>query len=157
MKETENTKHQKLKLDITKTGAEPTLLVERIRKAKRVYLIGNGGSAANSIHICNDLLACGIRAYTLDAATLTASANDYGYHTVFARWIKTVGEKGDLLVALSGSGTSRNITLAIREAKKRGLDTVLVTDYLRTRDMQQSEEDQLWLGHELMRALRDRS
>ena len=131
-----------------------TLLLEKIKRANRVFLIGNGGSYANASHIANDLLACGIRAFTLDPAALTASANDYGYESVFSLWIKRVGEKGDLLIALSGSGTSRNIRLAIREAKKRGIDTFLVTDYLRTRDMQQSEEDQLVLGHELMRALR---
>ena len=125
-----------------------------IRNAKRVYLIGNGGSYSNSVHLCNDLLACGIKAYTLDPATLTASANDYGYETVFSRWITTVGERGDLLIALSGSGKSPNILKAIRTAKRKGMKTLLVTDYLRTLDMQQSEEFQLVWGHEMMRKLR---
>ena len=133
---------------------ENTSLLKKIKKAKRVYLIGNGGSHANAAHICNDLLSCGIKAYTLDAATLTAFANDLGYESVFATWLQKVGEKGDLLIALSGSGTSPNILDAIYAAKAIGMDTHLVTDYLRTRDMQQSEEDQLVLGHELMRALR---
>jgi len=61
-----------------------TLLRERIRKAKRVYIIGNGGSYANAQHIANDLIGCGIKAYTLDAASLTASANDFGFENVFA-------------------------------------------------------------------------
>ena len=126
-----------------------------MRRAKRVYLIGNGGSYANAAHIANDLLACGIRAYTLDAATLTAIGNDFGYENIFAKWLQTVGESADLLLALSGSGTSRNITLAMDAAKERGMDTYLVTDYLRNRDMQQSEEDQLAIGHELMRILRE--
>lgn len=129
-------------------------LLEKIKRAKRVYVIGNGGSYANASHVANDLLACGVRAHTLDPAALTATANDFGYESAFARWIETVGEPGDLLIALSGSGTSKNIALAIYAAKKCGLDTFLVTDYLRTRDMQQSEEDQIVLGHELMRALR---
>ena len=81
-------------------------LVERIRKAKKVLIIGNGGSYANAIHIANDLLSVGIPAFTLDPATLTASANDYGYETVFERWINVVGSKKDLLIALSGSGKS---------------------------------------------------
>src|SRR5260221_698204 len=98
-------------------------LASAIRQAKRIYLIGNGGSFANAAHIANDLLACGIRAYTLDAATLTASANDFGYETVFERWIATVGEAGDLLIALSGSGRSLNILNALRTAKKRGMAT----------------------------------
>ena len=125
-----------------------------IRNAKHVYLIGNGGSYANAVHICNDLLACGIKAYTLDPATLTASANDHSYETVFSRWIATVGERGDLLIALSGSGKSPNILKAIRTAKRKGMKTLLITDYLRTLDMQQSEEYQLLWGHEMMRQLR---
>ena len=131
-----------------------TLLLEKIKNAKRVFLIGNGGSYANAMHICNDLLACGISAFTLDPATMAASANDYGWVHVFSRWIRVVGERGDLLIALSGSGKSTNILAAIREAEDIGMDFHLVTDYLRTRDMQQSEEDQIVLGHELMRALR---
>lgn len=129
-------------------------LARRIRAAKRVYLIGNGGSYANACHIANDLLACGIKAYTLDCSTLTASANDFGYESVFARWLKTVGEPGDLLIALSGSGKSANILSAILAASAIGMDVELVTDYLRTRDMQQSEEDQIVLGHKLMKELR---
>lgn len=125
-----------------------------VRRAKRVYLIGNGGSYANAMHIANDLIACGVKAYTLDPATLTASANDHGYASVFERWISTVGEPGDLLIALSGSGKSANIMAALWRAQSLGMETHLVTDYLRTRDMQQSEEDQLRLGHELMRELR---
>ena len=82
-------------------------LAEAVRNARRVYLIGNGGSYANAVHVANDLLSVGVRAYTLDPASLTASANDFGYETVFSRWISVVGEKGDLLVALSGSGNRR--------------------------------------------------
>ena len=129
-------------------------LADAIRKARRVYLIGNGGSYANAVHVCNDLLACGVKAYTLDPATLTASANDYGYENVFARWISTVGEEGDLLIALSGSGTSANILNAIRVADEIGMAYMLVTDYLRTMDMQRSEERQLEIGHEVMRCLK---
>lgn len=129
-------------------------LIEAVRKAKRVYIIGNGGSYANAAHICNDLLACGVRAYTLDPASLTASANDCGYETVFARWVDVVGEPGDLLLALSGSGKSANILNGIAAARSKGMEAILLSDYLKTRDMQQSEEDQIFLGHEVMRALR---
>lgn len=129
-------------------------LAEAVKKAGRVYIIGNGGSYANASHIANDLLSVGVKAYTLDSATLTAFANDYGYETVFARWIKVVGEPGDLLIALSGSGKSPNILNAIDSAKSCGMGTWLITDYLRSRDMQESEEDQLVAGHEAMRCLR---
>jgi D-sedoheptulose 7-phosphate isomerase len=130
-------------------------LAEKIRRAKHVFLIGNGGSHANAEHVANDLIACGIKAFTCNAATLTASANDYGYVQSFARWLRTVATKEDLLIAFSGSGRSPNIVEALLAANEMGMETHLVTDYLRTRDMQQSEEDQLVLGHELMRLLKD--
>ena len=129
-------------------------LLELVRASKRVYIIGNGGSYANATHIANDLLASGIRAYTLDAATLTAFANDHGYASVFARWLEVLGEEGDLVIALSGSGTSKNILHAIIAAERIGMAVHLQTNYLRGRDMQESEEDQVRLGHDLMRALR---
>ena len=134
---------------------ENTSLLDKIKRASRVYIVGNGGSYANALHIANDLLACGIKAYTHDPATLTASANDYGYEQVFARWVRIVGQPGDLLIALSGSGTSPNIIRALEAATDCGMDTHLVTHYLEGRDMQESEEDQIALGHNIMRALRD--
>ena len=129
-------------------------LAERVRAAKRVYLIGNGGSYSNAIHICNDLLACGIKAFTLDPATLTAAANDYGWYQGFVRWIKTVGEKGDLLIALSGSGKSPNILMACEAAEEIGMDVHREFGAEQGFDMQSAEEHQLWLGHELMRKLK---
>jgi D-sedoheptulose 7-phosphate isomerase len=131
-------------------------LLEAVKKANRVYIIGNGGSYANAIHICNDLLSSGIKAHTLDPAFLTATANDLSYDQVFARWIRIVGEPGDLLIALSGSGTSKNIMRALHEAKKMEMETVLVTDYLKSMDMQHSEEEQLRVGHQIMKELRGR-
>ena len=99
------------------------------------------------------LLVTGVTTDICGASTVS-SANDYGYETVFSRWIATVGERGDLLIALSGSGKSPNILKAIRTAKRKGMKTCLITDYLRTLDMQQSEEYQLVWGHEMMRQLR---
>jgi len=129
-------------------------LISLVKAARRVYLIGNGGSYANAIHVCNDLLGCGIKAYVLDPSTLTAFANDHGYANVYSLWLKTVGEEGDLLIALSGSGRSPNILAAMNEAKRIGMQAYLVTDYLRTLDMQASEEAQIKLGHDIMRSLK---
>jgi D-sedoheptulose 7-phosphate isomerase len=129
-------------------------LSDAVRKAKRVYLIGNGGSYANAVHIANDLLSVGVKAYTLDPATLTAFGNDHGYETVFARWLRVVGEPGDLLIALSGSGKSANIVNAIAVAKAVGMEALLVTNYLKEKDMQGSEEEQIQLGHRVMKEIR---
>jgi D-sedoheptulose 7-phosphate isomerase len=129
-------------------------LVERVRKAKRVYIIGNGGSYANAVHICNDLLSCGVRAFTLDPATLTATANDHGYEFVFSKWLLAVADEGDLLIALSGSGKSANITNAITAAHMIGMDVHKEFGALKGLDMQASEEKQVELGHDIMRTLK---
>jgi len=129
-------------------------LVERVRVAKHVFIIGNGGSWANSLHIQNDLLACGIKAYTLDPSTLTATANDHGYEHVFSKWLLVVGKPGDLLIALSGSGKSKNILNAVEAAKLIGMDIERVFGAEQGLDMQASEEAQIKLGHDLMRELK---
>lgn len=124
-------------------------LIEAVRAAKRVYIIGNGGSYANAMHMCNDLLARNVRAYTLDPATLIANANDHGFHNSFARWISTVGEAGDLLIALSGSGKSLNILLAVEAAERIGMHVHRIFGAERGESMQEAEEAQLRIGHEL--------
>jgi D-sedoheptulose 7-phosphate isomerase len=130
-------------------------LADAVRKAKRVYIVGNGGSFANAAHICNDLLSVGVRAFTLDSATLTAWANDYGYEQVFSRWIKTVGEPGDLLVALSGSGQSDNILNACAVAHVVGMDIFRIFGNERGEQMQLAEERQIVLGHNAMVELKE--
>ena len=129
-------------------------LLDAVRAAKRVYIIGNGGSYANAIHIANDLISVGVRAFTVDPATLTAAANDYGWYQGFVRWIKTVGEPGDLLIALSGSGKSPNILAACELAESMGLAVHREFGAAHGLDMQAAEEAQIHLGHELMRCLR---
>ena len=131
-------------------------LSSRIRAAGKVLIIGNGGSYANAIHIANDLISVGIKAFTVDPATLTAAANDYGWYQGFLRWIKTVGVRGDLLIALSGSGKSPNILMACEEAERIGMDVHREFGAEQGFDMQASEERQIWLGHEVMRELRER-
>lgn len=144
-------------------------LAEAVKRAKRVYVIGNGGSYANAVHIVNDLLSAGIKAYTLDPASLTASANDFGYETVFSRWLKVVGEEGDLLIALSGSGKSRNIIEALEAAKNVGMKSWAITGAYHDgfpcstlsdhctqygKDMQDAEQRQIQLGHHVLSILR---
>ena len=146
-------------------------LVEAIKKARRVYLIGNGGSAANAIHIANDLvLSCGVKAHALtaDVAILTAIGNDNGYEYVFSRQLEVYGEPGDLLIALSGSGNSPNIIKALLAASKIGMDTYsVVGDFCKSAapslsvncistgtSMQDAEDLQLRVGHAAMRGLK---
>lgn len=115
----------------------------------RVYIIGNGGSFANAQHIANDFLSVGMPAFTIDPATLTAFANDHGYENAFAIWIGIVGQAGDKLIALSGSGKSPNILNAIGRAEAIGM---VVEKWFGRGDMQVAEEEQIKMGHEIMKA-----
>lgn len=132
-------------------------LAARIRKAGKVLLIGNGGSYANSVHIANDLISCGIPAYTMDIATFSALSNDFGHFTAFSKWISVCGKKGDLLIALSGSGKSKNILNACEAAERIGMDVHREFGAAQGYDMQRAEEQQIWLGHELLRCLRQKN
>lgn len=135
-------------------------LIEAIAEAKqvgrRVYLCGNGGSAANALHIANDLFSAGVRAHALtaDVSTFTAVANDFGYYKVFSRQLEVFAEADDVLICLSGSGRSPNIQFAMETGEKFGMRCFLVSDYLTKSTMQQSEEYQVALGHRLMKAIR---
>lgn len=128
-------------------------LVEAINTSKRVYIVGNGGSYANAMHICNDLLSCGIRSYTLDPASLSAWANDYAWETAYARWLSVVGEAGDLLIAMSGSGKSQNILLAIQAAELIGMKVHRIFGNERGENMQEAEESQINIGHHVRQCL----
>lgn len=146
-------------------------LLEAIRKASRVYICGNGGSAANSNHLANDLISVGVRAYSLtaDVATLTALANDFSYAEVFSRQLKVLAEPGDLLICLSGSGNSENILIACMTCTNIGVLTcgifgafnniqlqIATNIIIREGDnMQAAEEAQLVIGHKLMWALKE--
>ena len=129
-------------------------LIDLVRSSKRVFLVGNGGSAANACHLCNDLESCGIRAYVMNEATKSAWENDYEHEVVFVKWIVLHGEPGDLLIALSGSGKSPNILKACEEAERRGMTVHRIFGAELGQDMQTAENHQLVVGHELMRGLR---
>jgi D-sedoheptulose 7-phosphate isomerase len=130
-------------------------LLEAVKKAKRVYIVGNGGSYANAIHMQNDLESSGIRAHTLNPASYSATSNDQGHAFVFSKWVILHGEPGDLLIAMSGSGESVNILNAIYAAEILGMDVYRIFGNERNENMQEAEEAQINLGHEVMRALRE--
>ncbi len=129
-------------------------LVAQIRQAPRVYVVGNGGSYANAWHVVNDLVAAGVRAYTIDPATLSCLANDYGWEQALAKWVAVIGSPGDLLIAMSGSGTSPNVLKAVAVAEQRGLAVWREYGAARGLSMEAAEERQVWLGHELKRRLK---
>ncbi len=104
-------------------------LVTAFRQGNRLFIAGNGGSAADATHIAAEFLSrCHFDRAPLPAialaanpAALTAFANDYGVETLFARQITALGHSGDVLLALSTSGNSPNILRAIEAARDAGL------------------------------------
>jgi D-sedoheptulose 7-phosphate isomerase len=109
-----------------------TVIISALRSGHKILLIGNGGSAADAQHIAAEIVgrykqdrpAWAAIALTTDTSALTAIANDYGFEAVFARQVEGLGQRGDVLLALSTSGRSPNILAALRSARERGLVTV---------------------------------
>ena len=111
-----------------------TLIAEAFRTGHRLYACGNGGSACDAMHLVEELVARykrerpGLPAHhLLDSATLTCWSNDYEFATAFQRQVETMVQPGDILVALSTSGNSPNVLLAIDAANERGALTIGLT------------------------------
>ncbi len=107
-------------------------MVEVFKRGNKILLCGNGGSAADAQHIAAEFVGRFKRerkslpaiALTTDTSVLTALANDYSYDLVFARQVEGLGQKDDLLIAISTSGTSKNVIAAARKAKEMGITVV---------------------------------
>lgn len=147
-------------------------------QGRRVYICGNGGSAANALHFANDLVSgvvpsggAGLKAHALSAntAVLTCLANDVGYENIFACELENIAQSGDVLIVFSGSGNSANILQAIRRAKQMGLHTFAVLGYsggqakqlvdtpihFSVNDMQIAEDCQQVVVHMVIRWLKE--
>ena len=155
-------------------------LLQAWLEGRNVYVCGNGGSAANAIHIANDLhygIGCcgpgakqpGLRIEALPANTgvITCLANDTGYENIFSHQLEVKGRKKDVLIVLSGSGNSPNIIKALQTARIVGLKSfaILAFDggkckdladtaiHFNINDMQIAEDTQLVVGHLCMQWL----
>jgi len=117
---------------ISITEEASNLLIKTLQSGHKVLLCGNGGSAADAQHIAAELTGryksergglAGI-ALTTDTSALTAIANDYGYEFIFSRQVEALANSGDLLIGISTSGNSKNISLALSKAKDLGCHTI---------------------------------
>ncbi|HTU87604.1 MAG TPA: SIS domain-containing protein [Solirubrobacteraceae bacterium] len=97
----------------------------------KLLALGNGGSATDAMDVVADLRAGGRAAIDLteDPGILTAIANDIGVEAIFSRQVIAYGVAGDVLLALSTSGNSRNVIEALTEARRRGLATIALVGY----------------------------
>lgn len=127
-------------LDVSEIEKLIELLLEAYVNDKFVFVIGNGGSAANASHFAQDL-AKGTRSrqdqpkrikalsLTDNLPFITAQGNDEGYDSIFEQQLRTFASAGDLLLAISGSGNSPNIINAIQWANNEGLTTIGITGF----------------------------
>lgn len=116
------------------------LLIEAYKNDKFIFVIGNGGSAANASHLAQDL-AKGTKinpeqtkrlkalSLTDNLPFITAQGNDEGYDSIFEQQLRTFASEGDLLIAISGSGNSPNIIKAVKWANNNGLKTIGITGF----------------------------
>ncbi|CAM3938961.1 SIS domain-containing protein [Pseudoalteromonas byunsanensis] len=162
-------------LDGNKIRAFVDTLLLMKKRGGTLYLCGNGGSAANAIHLANDFTfginpqgdALKVEALAANSSVLTCLGNDIGYDNIFAHQLKVKANHNDVLLVLSGSGNSGNILQAIEQAKSSGMSTVGILGFdggkakpmleqvfhFDIQDMQISEDTQVVVGHILMKAL----
>ena len=103
-----------------------------LKNNKKLLACGNGGSAADAQHIVAELVvkysierkALPALALLQDPSTVTAASNDFGYEHVFERQVEAHGREGDVLLAISTSGRSLNVNLAVKKAKEQGLKII---------------------------------
>lgn len=126
------------RLDVAQINAALNLLEETRQRKGRIYICGNGGSAATASHFQNDFnkgvseyIEAPFRFHCLNdnVATLMAIANDIGYEEVFRFQLRGVMEPGDILVAISGSGNSKNVLNAVEYARGLECQVIGLTGY----------------------------
>lgn len=108
------------------------VVFQALMAGNKLLICGNGGSAADSAHIATEFV-CRFKddrrgypalALGVDGGLLTAISNDYAFQNIFARQVQALGKPGDVLIAISSSGKSRNILEALEEARRGGLETI---------------------------------
>ena len=108
------------------------LVINTLKNNKKIILAGNGGSSTQAAHISAEFVGrykierrgLPAIALTTDLAVITAIGNDYGFDTIFERQIEALGNEGDVFIALSTSGNSKNIINAVEKAKKMNVHVI---------------------------------
>ena len=111
------------------------LLMDVFKKGNKVFLFGNGGSAADAQHIAAEFVgpfaldrpALPALALSVNSSCVTAIGNDFGFDLVFARQIEALARHGDMSIGISTSGNSQNVIHALSVARNMGLCTVALT------------------------------
>lgn len=155
-----------------------TVIIKSLKEGGKLFIFGNGGSAADSQHIAAELIgrfkkerkALPAIALTTNTSTLTALGNDYGYDATFARQIEALGDKKDVALGISTSGKSRNVIEAVKKAKAKGLVTIVLSGgdggaltkeadisiVVPSRDVPRIQESHIMIGHIICELVEDK-
>lgn len=114
-----------------------SIIVECFKNGGKVLICGNGGSASDSQHFAAEFMSSFSKeinrdsypaiSLSSDISLITAYSNDFSFEGIFARQIQSLGKKGDVLIVITTSGTSKNCILAVKQAKENGLKTLAFT------------------------------
>ncbi|MEW6040885.1 MAG: D-sedoheptulose 7-phosphate isomerase [Elusimicrobiota bacterium] len=135
IKESISTKKRVLKENVNVINNVARVMIKAYKKNKKVVVFGNGGSAADAQHLATELV-CRFEknrsslecvALTTNSSMLTAIGNDYGFEKVFIRQVESCVKEGDVVIGISTSGNSKNVILALQQAKKQKATTVAWT------------------------------
>ena len=113
-------------------AAATTMITDALNNGKKLLIMGNGGSAADAQHFAAEIVGrfklerrgLPALALTTDTSILTAIGNDYGFDAVFSRQIEALGSPGDVVVGISTSGNSKNVLVALQQARELGCRTI---------------------------------
>jgi D-sedoheptulose 7-phosphate isomerase len=110
------------------------LITRSLKNGGKVISCGNGGSSCDAMHFAEELTGRyrenrkALPAIAIsDSSHMSCVANDYGYKFVFSRYLEALGNKGDVLLAISTSGNSENVLEAVKEAKNKGMYVIALT------------------------------
>jgi D-sedoheptulose 7-phosphate isomerase len=111
------------------------LISGSLKSGHKLMICGNGGSAADAQHMAAEMVGRMLiernplpaLALTTDTSNITAIANDYSYDAIFEKQVQGLGQKGDVLLAISTSGNSKNVVKAVEAAKAKGIITISMT------------------------------
>ncbi|MFT5505027.1 MAG: D-sedoheptulose 7-phosphate isomerase [Gammaproteobacteria bacterium] len=130
-----STKQSALPVIAESIALASSILNQALINGNRIFSCGNGGSAADAQHFSSELLnrydrdrpGLPAMALTTDSSTLTSIANDYDYRQIFSKQLEALGQPGDVLLAISTSGSSPNIIEAIKVATEQEIPVIALT------------------------------
>ena len=139
---------QNLKNVDTDELKKASMMCQSIGKNNKIMIAGNGGSAAMASHVSVDFTKVGgIRTVNFNEADLlTCFANDFGYERVYEKCLEYYADEGDLFIAISSSGNSKNMVNAANYAKKNGIRVITLSGFKESNPLKKLGDINLWVN-----------